>query len=155
MRAAPPRSHSRRRVGELAGDGIAAGLVAAVLSGLPSTAIAAARGEDPLESTKALGRIALPEGRSTLRLVLAAAPLHLGLSLGWGVVLAAVLPRRRTVAWGTGAGLGIAALDLGISRRIFSSIRDLEVPPQIADHLAFGAVVGAVIARRRTRRERG
>ena len=135
------------------GDGIAAGLVAAVLSGLPSTAIAAARGQDPLESTRALGRIALPGERRTLRLVLAAAPLHLGLSVGWGVALAMVLPRRGTVAWGAVAGLGIAALDLGLARRTFPSIRELEVPPQVADHLAFGVVVGAVLARRRAGRE--
>jgi hypothetical protein len=148
MRAAFHRSHPRW-LGRVVSDGVVAGLVAAVLSGLPSTAIASARGQDPLESTRALGRIALPAERSALRLVLAAAPLHLGLSLGWGVILAAVLPRRRTVAWGAVAGLGIAALDLGLARRMFSSIRDLEVPPQVADHVAFGVVVGAVVARRR------
>jgi hypothetical protein len=153
MRVALHRSHPHR-FGEVVGDGVAAGLVAAVLSGLPSTVIAAVRGQDPLGSTRALGRIALPNEDRTVRLVLAAAPLHLGLSLGWGVVLASLLPRRRTVAWGAMAGLGIAALDLGLARRMFPSIRDLEIPPQVADHVAFGLVVGAVVSRRRAGRNR-
>jgi hypothetical protein len=154
MRARPHESHPAG-FGEVVGDGVAAGLISAVLSGLPSTTIALARGKDPLESTLALGRIALPAERRTLPLVLAAAPLHLALSLGWGVALAKLLPRGRTATWGAVAGIGIAALDLGLSRRAFPTVRDLELPPQVADHVAFGLVVGALVARRRATRDRG
>jgi len=60
-----------------------------------------------------------------------------------------VLPDRRTVALGAAAGLAIAALDLGVIGRRFPRIRALSQAPQVADHLAFGALVGAVVSRRR------
>ena len=131
-------------------DGIAAGGVAAVLGGIPSTVIAIARGDDPLEATAAAGSI-LVSRRSGNSLRLAAAiPVHVALSLGWGVVLSALLPRRATIAWGAAAGLGIAALDLGVIGRRFERIHALTLGPQIADHVAFGVVVGTVLRKRRT-----
>jgi deazaflavin-dependent oxidoreductase (nitroreductase family) len=134
---------------EVIRDGLAAGTVAAVLSGLPSTVDALVRGADLLEAPAAAGTLLLPSERRTGRLVLAAVPVHLALSLGWALVLASVLPRRATVASGTAGGLAIAALDLGLVGRWFPRIRALPLPPQIADHVAFGAVVGAVVRRRR------
>jgi hypothetical protein len=131
-------------------DGIAAGGVAAVLSGIPSTAIAVARGEDPLEATAAAGSILVSDESGRLLRLAAAVPVHVALSLGWGVLLSALLPRRATIAWGAAAGLCIAALDLGVVGRRFARIRALPLGPQIADHVAFGAVVGAVLRRRRT-----
>src|SRR5918993_165017 len=77
---------------------------------------------------------------------------HGALSFGWAVVLALVLPRRRTVAWSLPAGLAIAALDLGIVGRRFERIRALATAPQVLDHLAYAATVGAVLSRRRARR---
>ena len=74
---------------------------------------------------------------------------HVVISLGWGLVLAALLPRRHTVAAGAVAGLGIAALDLGVIGRRLPSIRALDPGPQVLDHLAYGLVVGAVLSRRR------
>jgi hypothetical protein len=47
------------------------------------------------------------------------------------------------------AGLGIAALDLGIVGRRFPRIRALPLLPQVADHLAFALSAAAVLARRR------
>jgi len=44
-------------------------------------------------------------------------------------------------------GLGIAALDLGIAQRRFPAIAALPRAPQVADHVAFGAIVGAVLGR--------
>jgi hypothetical protein len=111
-------------------DGIAAGAVAALASGVP-------------------GSMVLPREKRTSRLLVAAAPVHLVLSLGWGVALSAALPRRRTVAAGALAGALIAALDLGLIGRRFERIRSLPVVPQIADHVAFGACVGAVVRHRR------
>ena len=131
-------------------DGLIAGAVAAVLSGAPSTLHALATHKSPIEATLAAGTLlAPPRTKSRTVLLLAAVPVHLALSIGWGLVLAAVLPRRRTVAWGTLAGLAIAALDLGVVGRRYPRIRALAPLPQILDHLAYGATVGAVLHVRR------
>lgn len=129
-------------------DGLAAGAVAAIVSGLPSTVHALAAGRDPLEATLAAGSILLPNETRRLHFFLAAAPVHLSISLGWGLVLARVLPRRPSVASGAAAGLAIAALDLGVIGRRFPRIRALPLVPQLADHIVFGATVAAVLARR-------
>jgi hypothetical protein len=44
------------------------------------------------------------------------------------------------------AGLAIAALDLGLVGRHRPLIRALPLLPQVADHVAFGAVAGTVLA---------
>jgi hypothetical protein len=122
-----------------------AGLWAAVLSGAPSTLHALATGRDPLEATVAAGSILLPHETRKARLVAAAVPVHLGFSLGWAVVLEQV--RVRGPARGAVAGVAIAALALGLGRRRLPRIRALPLAPQVADHVAYGAIVGAVLAR--------
>jgi len=129
-------------------DGLVAGAVAAVLSGAPSTLHALATRSSPLEATLAAGTLLLPRERRRLPLVLAAAVVHLALSCGWAVLLAALLPRRRTVAAATLAGLAIAALDLGVVGRCHPRIRALPQLPQVLDHIAYGAAVGAVLSHR-------
>ena len=133
-------------------DGLVAGGAGAVLSGAPSTLHALATRADPLEATLAAGTLVLPRERRPLPLLLVALPLHTAISLGWGVVLALALPPRRAVGAGALAGLAIAALDLGVVGRRYPRIRALATWPQVADHVAFGAVVGAVVARRRAPR---
>jgi hypothetical protein len=128
---------------------LTAGALGAVLSGVPSTAIALARRDDPLEATLAAGSMLVGGHRRRSVLLGAAVPLHVAISLFWAAVLARALPRRRTVLAGCVAGLGIAALDLGVAGRVFPRIRSLPLGPQLADHVAFGAVVGAIVARRR------
>lgn len=130
-------------------DGLAAGAVAAVVSGAPSTLHALATRASPIEATLAAGTLLLPRERRPLVLVLAATAVHIVLSLGWALVLAALLPRRRTIAWASLAGIAIAALDLGVVGRRFPRIRALPQLPQWLDHLAYGATVGAVLSRRR------
>jgi hypothetical protein len=130
-------------------DGVVAGAVAAVLSGAPSTLHALATRSSPLEATLAAGTLLLPRERRPLALAFAAVPVHLGLSFGWALLLAALLPRRRTVAAGTLAGLAIAALDLGVVGRRRPRIRALPQLPQVLDHVAYGATVGAVLSLRR------
>jgi len=120
-----------------------------VVSGAPSTVWALAAGDDPLEATLAAGSLLLPGETRRGRLVAAAVPVHLALSLGWAVALAHTLPRRRTVAAGALAGIGIAAVDLGLIGRRFPSLRALPLFPQVADHIVYGAVVGYVVSRRR------
>jgi len=131
-------------------DAFAAGAWAALLSGVPSTLHALATGRDPLEATKAAGSILLPSTARTLPLVLAAAPVHLAVSFGWAFVLERA--GVRGAPKGAAAGLAICSLDLGVVGRRFPRIRELPLAPQIADHLAYGAVVGLVLERRRRRR---
>lgn len=121
-----------------------AALLAAVVSGVPSTTYAVAAGRDPLEATKAAGAIVVGDDAPALLQVVVAAPVHLALSLFWGAFLERTLPRRKSAAWGAAAGLGIAALDLGVVGRRIPAIRRLPLLPQLADHALFGAVVGAV-----------
>jgi len=139
-------------VGEWLCDALAAGCAAAVISGVPSTAHAIVTRRNPLEASLAAGTLLLgDEERRVSRLLPAAVIAHLALSLGWALVLAAVLPQRRTATWAPAAGLAIAALDLGVVGRRFPRIRALPVAPQIADHLAYGVTVAAVLRRRRSR----
>ncbi len=139
---------------EVLSDGLVAGAFAAVLAGLPSTVEALLRRTDPLEATVAAGSILLPAERRRARLLAAAVPVHLTLSLGWAVLLARVLPRRATVGAAAAVGLAIAGLDLGLVGPRYPRIRALRLLTQILDHLAFGAAVGFIVGSRRTRRAR-
>jgi hypothetical protein len=132
-------------------DVIVAAGVGALVSGAPSTLHALATGRDPLEAARAAGSLLLPRERRPVVLVLAAGPVHGAVSLLWAGVLARTLPRRATVLAGAAAGLGIAALDLGLIGRRIGPIRRLPPWPQVADHVAFGASVGGVLAYRRRR----
>lgn len=118
---------------------------AAALSGVPSTLHALATGRDPLAATIAAGSILLPRETSRVRLVAAAVPVHLALSLGWTLVLdrAGV----RTARAGVLAGLGIAALDLGVAGRCFPRVQALPLLPQLADHAVFGAIAARLLRR--------
>jgi hypothetical protein len=132
--------------------GLRAGAIAGVLSGVPSTVHAVATGRSPFDALRAAGTLLLhddapPRARATAGVVA-----HGAISLGWGVVLAAVLPRRRPAVWGALAGLAIAGLDLGVLGRRRSYIRALPLAPQVADHVAFGALVGVVLSRGARRR---
>jgi hypothetical protein len=126
-----------------------AGLAGAVLSGLPSTVVTLARGEDLLDGARAAGRIVLPREDRTAVLLAAAAPVHLTLSIGWAALLARVLPRGRERLAGVVGGLAIAAIDLGVIGRRIPAIRALPQGRQWADHIAFGLAVGEVLRRRR------
>jgi hypothetical protein len=124
-----------------------AGLVAAVVSGAPSTVIALARGDDVLDGARAAGTLLLPRERRTLPLLAAAVPVHLALSLGWAAVLDRTVAPGRELIGGVGGGLAIAALDLGVIGRRFPAIHRLPQGRQWADHVAYGLAVGATLAR--------
>jgi hypothetical protein len=111
-----------------------------VLSGAPSTAYTLATGGDLLESTRAAGTLL---GRPT---VLRGALAHAAVSLWWTLALYKL--GVRTPATGAVVGAAIAGLDLGVVGRRFPAIRSLAPLPQLADHLAFGAVVGWVLSSR-------
>ena len=129
-------------------DALVAGGVAALLSGLPSTLHAMSTGGDPLEASRAAGTLLIRNETRSRRLLAAAALVHGILSLGWSLVLARTLPARRTAAAGGLAGAAIAALDLGLVGRHHPRIRRLPLLPQVADHVSYGVVVGAVLAGR-------
>lgn len=126
-------------------DVIRAAAIAGVVSGAPSTLHALLSGGDPLEASLAAGTLLLPGETRRGRLLLAAGAAHAGLCLGWARVLAWILPGRRTIPAGAAAGLAIAGLDLGLVGRRFPRIRALPVLPQVADHVAFGVTVAAVL----------
>ncbi|MGI8707003.1 MAG: hypothetical protein ACR2LG_02185 [Actinomycetota bacterium] len=106
-----------------------------------------------LEATLAAGSVLVPNERRRGPLLLAAIPVHLGLSAAWTVIMSAVLPRNKPVLEGTVAGLAIAAFDLGVVGRRFPRIRALQPAPQIADHLAFGIVTALLIAQPKAQSE--
>jgi len=132
-------------------DTLVAAAVAAVLSGAPSTLHALLTRRNPLESALAAGTLLLADERRPARLLAAAVVAHVVLSLGWAVVLAAVLPRRRPAGAAAMAGLAIAALDLGVVGRRFPRIRALPLVPQVLDHVAYAMTVGTVLQHRRSR----
>jgi len=117
-------------------------LAATLLSGLPSTLHALARGGDPLEATRAAAAM-LPLSGS---LLVDAALVHCAVSLFWSATLALALPSRHTAAWAIGAAALIAIVDLRIiAPRFFPEIAALAFWPQMADHLAWGACLGLVL----------
>ncbi|CCH30595.1 hypothetical protein ABZ816_39745 [Actinosynnema sp. NPDC047251] len=111
---------------------------AAVLGGAPSTVHALLTGRDALAATRAAGTLLGAPG--VVRGVLA----HVGVSAVWTCALAAV-DRRRPLgaAGGAVAGAAIAWLDLVVLGRLFPAVRALPRGPQWADHVVFGALVGA------------
>jgi hypothetical protein len=117
---------------------------AALLSAAPSTLHALTAGRDPLEATLAAGSILLPGETRRTPLLAAAVPVHLALSLGWALALdrAGV----RGAGRGALAGLAISVVDLSIAGRVRPRIRALPLLPQLADHVAYGAIAGHVLA---------
>jgi hypothetical protein len=124
--------------------------VASTLGGVPSTVHALLTGGDVLRSTRAAATLLGgpgPGGSGAGAAGLArGAVAHLGVSAFWTVVLALVdrrwpLDARR----GAVAGAVIAVVDLEVVGRRFPAIRELGRMAQWADHVAFGALVGAVL----------
>jgi hypothetical protein len=127
-------------------EGAVAGGIGGVVGGVPSTGWALVTGGRVLAAAEAAGAVMLPGEVRSGRLVLAALPVHFGISVGWGVVLSFVLPRRGTALWGAVAGVVIAGVSLRLPGRRVTRVRELPFWPQVADHVAFGAVVGGVLA---------
>jgi hypothetical protein len=134
--------------------GVVAGAVAGLASGAPSTVHALLSGGDPLAAARAAGNLLLPAESRPEALLAAGALAHVALSVGWGTVLAMAVRRTALppLAVGVAGGAAIAAVDLGLLAhgpmgRRWPLIRGLPVLPQVADHLAFGAIAAAVIRR--------
>lgn len=118
-----------------------AAVLGGLLSGVPSTLHTLWRGDDVWRSTRAAATVV--GGRS----VATGAVVHGAVSCFWAWVLAVSLPRRRPIVAGAAAGAAIAAVDLGwVARKWVPAVAALPTAPQVADHVAFGAVVGAAVA---------
>ena len=131
-----------------------AAAVAGTLSGAPSTVHALVTGADPLAAARAAGNLLLAADAPPAELLAAGALAHSLLSLCWAAVSAAAVRRtsRPPVVVGLAVGAAIAAVDLGLvahgpAGRRWPLIRALPVWPQVADHLAFGALAAVVVAR--------
>ena len=136
-------------------DVLVSGAWAAVLSGIPSTAWALLTGGDPLEATRAAGAMLLPSSAGGTRLMAAAVVVHLCVNYFWAAVLVALLPKRAFLEWSVLAAILIGLLDLKvIARAFFPEVAALPFGPQMADHVAWGAVLGAVRSCRVTMRIR-
>ena len=133
------------------GNALVAGAIAGVLSGAPSTVLTLWARGDVLASSAAAGTIVVRDDASRPVQVAAGAAIHGAISLGWALALAGALPRRPGVLAGAAAGLGIAALDLGLLARRFPAIRALAPVPQVLDHVAYGVTVALVVRWLRSR----
>jgi hypothetical protein len=120
-----------------------AAAAAAALSGIPSALHALATGRDPLDASLAAGSLLLPRETRRVWVVAAAVPVHLALSLGWTVALDRAGVRGAPA--GAVAGAAIAAVDLGLVGRRYPALRALPLLPQLADHVAFGAIAGRLL----------
>jgi hypothetical protein len=125
-------------------------VAAAMFSGAPSTLHALlskgsvrAAGAYVLDATRSIGTL-VPPGRPGL---VRGAVLHMAISAACAEALARALPERRSAAWGAAAGLAIGVVNVGMIGRRFPAIRALPLLPQLADHVAFGALF-AVMADR-------
>ena len=128
-------------------DVIQAWLAASVLGGLPSTLYAIATGGDALEATRAAGAMLLPAGSALGGLVAAAALVHAAVSFFWAAILARLLPLRRVLPWSIVASAIIGLFDLRVVAPVFfPEVAALDFWPQLADHLMWGACLGAVLA---------
>ena len=120
--------------------------VATLFSGLPSTLHALATGADPLQTTRAAGAMLLPHASATPVLFAAAAIVHPAVSLFWTLVFGFALPRRHVVAAAIAGSLAVALLDLlVIAPRFFPAVAALPFWPQLADHLAWGTLLGGTL----------
>ena len=136
-------ARDRRRVTQ-------ATLVAAALSGLPSTLHAVieqrslrSAGAYVYDATRAVGTL-VPPGRPGF---VRGAVVHIAISMLCGETLARTLPRDHCREWGAVAGLVIGIVNVGVIGRWFPAIRRLPLMPQLADNVMFGMVFGLALDR--------
>jgi hypothetical protein len=136
----------------LASDTAVAALVAGTLGGVPSTLHAIATGRDPLEAIRAAGTVLGRDDAAPARLLALGLLVHAAVSGTWALVLVPTLPRRAhpiLVGGVLGAVIGGGARLL--AARGFPRLAALPLVPQLADHAAYGALIGAVVRSRRGR----
>lgn len=118
-------------------------LIAGALSGIPSTLHALVTGRDPLEATRAAGTIVVDD-HDDRGLLVAGVMVHGVLTLAWTAVSRPLVAgRRHRVVAGAALGLLIGSVDLAIAEWRYPRVAQLPTLAQLADHAAFGALVGA------------
>ena len=143
MRMFMRMARDRRRVVE-------ATLIAAAVSGLPSTLQASIKQRSlrsaavyVYDTTRAVGTL-VPPGRPGFG---RGVVVHLAVSVLCGETLAGTLPRNQSAAWGAAAGFLIGVINVGVIGRSFPAISRLPVVPQFADNVMFGTVFALVVDR--------
>ena len=132
---------------------LVAGGLAGLLGGIPSTVYLLLTGGDLLAAVNALAAMATANELPVLYRIAVAGGVHFAVSFFWASVLVALLPRRAPILGALVASALIALLDLKlIAPRFFPEAAALAFMPQLADHLAWGATIGAVLRVRRGRR---
>ncbi|MBC8872536.1 MAG: hypothetical protein H8E44_24140 [Planctomycetes bacterium] len=140
-------------------DTVLAAIIAGLLGVLPSTVWAFFSGARVEEALLVPGELFVGRNAWIGTKIFVTIVVHGGMSLFWAGVLCALLPRRRPVINALGAGFSIAVLDLLVIAQAFQAVHSVVLLhraldsfwPWLADHLVFGAVVGAVVAFRRRR----
>ena len=85
---------------------------------------------------------------TTWKLIAAAAVVHPIVSLFWALVLWRLLPRRATLEWALLAAVLIGLIDLKvIAPAFFPAVAALDLWPQMADHVMWGALFGLTVQR--------
>jgi hypothetical protein len=125
-------------------------VVAAVLSGLPSTTYALVSGRKisaatdyVQDATTRIGVLVPPFRPGFVR----GAAAHALISAVAAGGLARMLPRRGSVGWGAVAGLVMGVVNVGIIGRRIPAIAELPLGPQLTDNVAFGVIFAAVADR--------
>ena len=127
-----------------------AGGLAGLVGGIPSTVYLLVTGGDVLESLNAVVAMVSANDLPILQRIAVAAAVHFAVSLLWALVLVVLIPRRTAVVGALVASFLIAFLDLKVIAPLyFAEVAALAFIPQLADHLAWGATVGAVLRLRR------
>jgi len=126
-------------------------VLAATLSGVPSTLHAFIRGGTlrsatayVYDATSAVGTLVPPGRRGFVRGLV----VHLAISMLCGEALARTLPREHRTEWGAAAGLMIGVVNVGVIGRSFPAIRNLPLAPQLADNMTFGTLFAMTLDRR-------
>lgn len=137
-----------------AGDVVWAWLAATVFSGIPSTVILTASGQDLWPPVRAVGLILLSSDAPAWMLLAAAGFVHCAVSLFWTLVIARLVPPVSAPLYAVGASALIAVVDLRvIAPLLFPEVAALAFWPQFADHLMWGLLVGMTLKLRAARRK--
>lgn len=134
---------------ERASTALIAGGIAGVVSGIPSTVYLLLTEGDLFASLNALVAMVTSSELPVLSRICVAAAVHLAVSVFWASVLVLLMPRRAPMIGALIASAVIAFVDLKlIAPSFFAEAAALAFIPQLADHLAWGATVGAVLRMR-------
>jgi hypothetical protein len=103
--------------------------------------------QSALAATTAIG-VLVPPGRPGLIRGVGA---HVVISAAMAELLLQTLPDRHRVGVGAALGLLMGTVNVAIIGRRIGAIRELPLGPQLADNVAFGAIVAALSGERRSR----